>query len=212
MGDSIIRNTESSWAQQANFLTNAFKSQYGAQSAIFSQLTSHFTDMLKNPQGFSPAALSALRSGVVGQTANQFNQARQQVAATQAERGDFGGDVKSGVNAQISGQIAAGQAASTAGGLNEIEQANEQQKIQNQRVAESGLFGVAEGENPTGFAGAANQAAETTGSLGSQYFGTDQSGFGDMLGRSFASGLGNVLSGNAAISGGGGLKGMWGGK
>lgn len=201
MGDSILRNTESSWANQANFLTNAFKQQYGAQSAIFAQLTSHFSDMLKNPQGFSPAALSALRSGVVGQNATQFNNARQGIAATQAARGDFGSDVKSGVNAQISGQVAAGQAASTAGGLNEVEQANEQQKIQNQRVAESGLFGVAQGENPTGFAGAANSAAETTGSLGTQFFNTNNSGFGDMLGKSFASGLGNVLSGNATAGG-----------
>lgn len=204
MGDSIIRGTESSWAQQANYLANVFKTQYGAQSAIFQQLTSHFTDMLKNPTGFSTAALSSLRSGVIGQTATQFDQARKQVAATQAARGDFGSDVKSGVNAQIQGQISAGQASTTASGLDQVEQANEEQKIKNERVAEGGLEAVAAGENPTGFAGAATGAATATGELGSQYFGTDQSGFGDVLGKSFAQGLGGGMGGGLGkvLSGG----------
>ncbi len=194
MGDSIIRNTESSWAKFANYLTDTFKTQYGNQSNILNFLTSKFQDMVNNPQGFSPQALSALRGGSVDQISKQFQNARTAVAGTAAS-GNMTPDVKSGVGAQISGQIAAGQAGATAGELNNIELQNEQQRLQNQRIGLSGLSGVAAEENPLGYSGAANGAAGTTGNLGSQYFSTDQSGFFDVLGRSFASGLGSTLSG-----------------
>lgn len=202
MGDQIIRNTEASWTGFANTLVSDFKSQFGAQTALFQQLTSKFTEMLKNPQGFSQQALSALRGGTVGQIANQFNQARQGVQATQAARGDFGSDVKSGVNAQISGQIAGQQAGATASGLDEIEQANEQQKINNQNIAIGGLKDVASMENPNGLAGEANQGASTIGNLGSQYYQTNQNGLGQQLQNSFGSAVGKIMTGGiSALSG-----------
>jgi hypothetical protein len=37
--------------------------------------------------------------------------------------------------------------------------------------------------------------------LGTDYFNTDQSGFSDVLGKSFGNGLGSVLSGHAVIGG-----------
>jgi hypothetical protein len=201
MGDNIVHSTESSWGNFANYLTNAFKTQYGAQSSIFGFLTNKFTEMVNNPTGFSQQALSALRGGAVQQIATQFNNARQGVAATQSARGDFGGDVKSGINAQISGQIAGQQAGATAGGLDQIEQQNEQLKIENQRIAEQGLNQIGVEENPTGFAGAATSAASETGQLGMINNQIDQTGFLSQLGSSFARGLGSgagkLLSGSA---------------
>lgn len=206
MGDSIIRGTENSWANFSNNLVSDFQQQYGAQSSIFSFLTGKFTDMVNNPQGFSPAALSALRGGAVDTISKQFNNAKQALGAGMAAQGSFGGDVKSGVNAQLQGNLAYQQAGATANELGGIELQNEQQKISNQRFAEQGLNEIGVEENPTGFAGAATSAAGETGQLGSEYFSTDQSGFGDVLGKSFASGLGNVLSGNAVLSGSGASK------
>lgn len=201
MGDSILRNTESSFANFANYLTDAFKTQFGNQSNILQALTSKFTDMVNNPQGFSAAALSALRGGSVDNLAKQFSNARVAVGNNIAARGDAGSEVQSGVKSQIAGQIAGQQAGATASDLNDIELQNEQQRLNNQRIGLSGLENTAAQYNPLGFSGAAEGAAGTTGSLGSAFFQTDNNGFLDKLGSSFASGLGNVLSGNAVLSG-----------
>lgn len=200
MGDSIIRSTESSWLNFSNFLTNTFKTQYGLQSDIFKTLTSTLTNQLTNPHGFDPATLSALRGSATDNISKQFNNARQNVQAGMAVNGGFGSDVKSGVNAQIEGGIAGQQAGTEAGALDTIEQENAQLKQENYWKAVSGLGEVASAENPQSYAGQATSAADTTGKLGTDYFSTDNSGFGDQLGKSFASGLGNVLSGNAILS------------
>jgi hypothetical protein len=203
MGDSILRSTENSWQQFSNYLTNTFKTQFGAQSDIFKNLTATLTDQLNNPHGFSPATLSALRGGMTDNISTQFNSARQNIGATQAARGDFSGDVKSGVNAQISGQLAGQQAGAEAGGLDQIEQEDAQLKQQNYWNAVSGLQGVAQSEAPQSYASAATGAASETGQLGSEFFQTDNNGFSDKLGSSFAGGLGSVLSGQAFVGSGG---------
>ncbi len=51
----------------------------------------------------------------------------------------------------------------------------------------------------TPYAGSATSAAGETGALGSDYFQTDNNGFMDKLGSSFASGLGQVLSGAKTV-------------
>jgi phage-related protein len=198
MGDSIIRSTESQWGNFANYLTNVFKTQYGLQSNIFSALTNQFTSMINNPQGYSQAALSGLKGGLVQNVATQFNNAKQNVQNNEAVQGSFGGNVKSGVNAQINGQLGAAAASTTASGLDQIEQQNEQLKIENQRIGMQGLMGVAQGENPQSFMSGATSAAGAVGSLGMDYFNTDQSGFGDVLGRSFANSFGGALGGASA--------------
>jgi hypothetical protein len=197
-GDSIIRSTENSWANFSNTLMSAFSQQYGAQSSIFQFLTSKFTDMIKNPQGFSPAALSAMRGGAVDTLTKQFQNAKTAVNGQLSLNGSIGGDVKSGVASQIRGGLAGQQAGATAGVLSNIELANEEKKIENQRIGLQGLNGVGVEENPTGFAGQATSAAGAVGGLGSEYHGTDSGGFGDMFKQSFASGLGSTLSGGNA--------------
>jgi hypothetical protein len=203
LGDSILRTSENAWQNFSKQLSNDFASQYNNQSAIYAGLTSTLTNEMNNPHGFSPATLSALRGGTTDNIATQFNNARQNIQAGQAANGSFGGDVKSGVAAQISGQLAGQQASAEASGLDTIEQQDAQLKQSNFWNAEQGLQGVAAGEDPTAIAKQANSAAAETGQLGSEYFQTDQSGFGDMLGKSFANGLGNVLSGNAILGGSG---------
>lgn len=201
-GDSIVRSTENSWANFSNTLMGAFQQQYGAQSSIFNFLTSKYTDMIKNPQGFSPAALSAMRGGAVDNLTKQFQNAKQAVNGQLSLNGGIGGDVKSGVASQIQGGLAGQQAGATAGALDNIEMANEQQKIDNQRFAEQGLNNVGVEENPTGFASQASSAAGTVGGLGSEYHSTDSGGFGDAFKQSFGSGLGKTLSGGNAGQGG----------
>ena len=215
-GDSILKGTEQSWGQFSNTLQNAFATQYGLQSGIYNFLTSKFTDMINNPQGFSQQALAALRGSTISNIATQFNNARQGIGATQAARGDFGGDVKSGVNAQISGQLAGQQAGAVAGGLDQLEQANEEQRLTNQRIGLQGLNEVGNEENPMGFAGQANTAAEDTGKLALERFQTTSPGFGQILGDSFAgalgSGMGSLLTGGNSGAGAntGGVKGWFG--
>lgn len=208
-GDSIIRSQENSWANFSNTLMGAFQQQYGAQSSIFNFLTSKYTDMIKNPQGFSPAALSAMRGGAVDNLTKQFQNAKQAVNGQLSLNGGIGGDVKSGVASQIQGGLAGQQAGATAGALDNIEMANEQQKIDNQRFAEQGLNQVGVEENPTGFASQATSAADATGQLGSEYHATNDPGFLQTFGSSFASGLGKTLSGGNN-SGSGGTKGFFG--
>lgn len=205
MGDSIIRGQEQSFAQFANYLTDLFKTQYGNQQDILKALTSKFTDMVNNPQGFSQATLSALRGGSVDTLSKQFQAAQQAVGAQQAVNGGAAkaAGVTSGVEKQIQGQMAGQMASSTAGALDTIQQENEQQKIQNQRIGLSGLGEVAAMENPQSYGSEATGTAATVGNLGSEYFNTDQSGFFDVLGRSFASGLGNTLSGGNSTGKGG---------
>jgi hypothetical protein len=208
MSDSMIRSTENQWLNFSNFLTNTFKSQFGLQSDIFKTLTSTLTDQLTNPHGFSQATLAALRGGMTDNVSTQFNNARQNIQAGQAARGNFGGDVKSGIDAQISGQLAGQQAGAQASGLDTIEQQDAQLKQENQWRAVQGLETVAQEENPQSFAGLADNAANTTLQAGMDAFQQDQSSFGNVFKKSFASGLGNVLSGNAIFSGSGGAGAM----
>jgi hypothetical protein len=183
-------------------LSNVFATQYGLQSSVYAGLTKSLTDQMQNPHGFSPATLSALRGSMTDNLSTQFNNARQGIQAGQAVNGSFGGDVKSGVDAQIRGQLAGQQASSQASGLDQIEQEDEQLKNQNMWKAEEGLQQVAQGEDPNAFAKNANLAAGEEGQLGSEYAATDV-GFGSKLSGAFASGLGNVLSGNAILGSGG---------
>lgn len=197
MGDFNVVTTQNSWANFSNYLQNAFKTQYGAQSGIYNFLTTTFTNMINNPNGFSQAALASLRGSTVQNIATQYNSARQTVQNNMAANGSFGSDVKSGVNAQIMGQIAGGQAAATASGLDQIEQANEEQKIKNQQIGEEGLMDVAAGENPLGFSSAANSAAGTVGQLGVDEAQINaeqnQNSLMSQLGGSFFKGLGGGL-------------------
>jgi hypothetical protein len=194
VGDSIIRGTESAWSKFANYLTDTFKTQYGEQSQIFSFLKNNLINTIQNPQGFGTKALAALRGGAADSVTTQFQNASKAVAAT-PQAGNMNPDVQSGVAAQIKGQLAGGQAAATAQDFNQIALQDETLKNENRQGALRLLYGVGEGENPTGYASQATGAAGTTGNLGSQYFNTNNSGFFDQLGGAFAQGLGKTLSG-----------------
>ncbi len=196
MGDSIIRSTEDQWAKFASFLTDTFKSQYSTQQGLLSYLTGTLKSQIENPHGFSPQTLAALRGGATDNVTTQFESARKAAGST-AAGGMFNPEVGSGVAAQIKGQIGAGQAGEEAGALNNIALQDEQMKQNNFWKAISGLSGVTEMESPTAFGQLANGAAGTTGGLGSDYFSTDNSGFLDKLGSSFATTLGSTLAGGS---------------
>ena len=141
-------------------LDAAFGQNFGRQSDIYQNLTRSLTPTLNagiNQEGFSPEEKAALNTNAINTTGANYRNAAQAVGGQLAGRGDSSG-LQSGVDQQIKGDIAAKAAGQLSNEQNQIVQADYGQGRQNYFNALSGLGGVAAGENPTGFAGAANQA------------------------------------------------------
>src|SRR5947209_16758472 len=177
MGDSILRGSEANWAKFSNYLTDAFKTQFGTQSQLFQQLTSTLTASLQNPHGFDASTLSALRGNAADSTARQFQNASQAIGNTSAARGDMGSEVQSGISSQIRGMLSGESAGGLAEELSGIQLKDAELKDANRWKAIGRLENVPETENPNPLAGNANNAASTTGALGSEYLNTDESGY-----------------------------------
>lgn len=179
-GDSAIKNQEN---QQAGFntqLQNVFTQQFGAQSGILNFLQGKLTNQINNPTGFSPAQMAALNTNNTENSAKSF--ANAQAATQNAEAARGGSALPSGVSAQLAAGNANAAAASNAQGANAIQLANASQQQNNYWNAVQGLSGVANQENPTGFAGLFNQGSSNVGNLGVDYNQTQQSQLESTLG------------------------------
>lgn len=196
-GDQTAKSAEASSATFATTLQNAFKTQFGAQSAVLDFLNSKLTAAVDNPQGMSPQALAAARTQATQQTSGDYAKAEQAVNGQIAARG--GSTLPSGVDAQIHGSLAAAGANEESNAQNNITLQNEQLRQQNYWNAVSGLNGVANEYNPNGFAGGANSATGNVAGLSTAFQQSKQNGFLSTLGNSFAKGLGSGLSGAATM-------------
>lgn len=183
-------------------LQASFGQAFGKQQAILDSLTSKLTDMMNNPKGFDPKTLALMKTNA-SDTVTRQTLAAQTAASASAARGSA--DLGSGVNAQISGSIAGM-------GANELASENSNIDIQsgvlqNQNLwnAISGLTGVARAEDPSGLAGAANDAGKTTASLGSAFLASKQADWNNTFGvvKGIA-GLGMAAAGLPKFGGGGG--------
>jgi len=191
-GDSTLKAQEQAQANFTNTLMQSYKQQFGQQSQILSFLTGKLQPMINNPTGFSPEALTAMRTGATENTATSYGQAEQALHAQEAARG--GNGLPSGVDAQLEAENANQGAALNAQSQNQITLQNEQLKQQNYWNAVNALSGNAAQYNPTGYAGQATSGSEAVGNLGTAYKNSQSSQLLGALGG-IAGGAGTALAG-----------------
>lgn len=146
--------------QQSNFyntLQSSYAQNFGAQSAILSNLNSALQPIISggpNQQGFSAGENAALTGSAINNAATANRNA--QVVAGSNVGGNTG--VTTGGQKQLQASIATGVGNNLSTNLNQINQANYATGRQNFFGAEQALGGVASQYNPTGYAGATNSA------------------------------------------------------
>lgn len=166
-GDSTLRSQEKSQAAFTGTLMSTFKTQFANQSGILNFLSGKLQPMINNPQGYSPEALAAMRTGATETGATQFGNAQKALQESEAARG--GNGLPSGVDAQLTAQNANSAAAQESQAQEGITLQNEQQKQNNFWNATNALNGVAAEENPIGYAGQSTAGSQAVGDLGTAY-------------------------------------------
>lgn len=187
-GDSTAKNAEQAQAAFTQTLQSSFQQAFANSQGILSGLTSKLTEAMNNPQGFSPAELQLMKSQASDTVTGQTQAAEKAASTYAASHG--GADLGSGVQSQIAGTIAASGATEQAKESSNIDLANAEQQQQNYWRAIGGLSNVAQAENPTGFAGAANQGAGEVANLSQAVLASQQAGWQD---------VGSVISGVAGL-------------
>lgn len=205
-GDSTAKASETASAAMQTTLNSSFQTAFGKNQAALDSVSSAMTKMLNNPQGFDPKTLALMKTNasdtVTQQTANA------QTAANTYLSTHGGPDLGSGVAAQIKGSIAGAGATETAKEESGIDVENGMLQNQNYWNAVNGLTSVANAENPTAYANAANGSANATADLSKAYLASTQAGWQDTMG--VISGVAGLASAAAGIpkfggsSGGGG--------
>jgi len=202
-GDSTAKDAEKSQAAFTTTLQNAFKTQFATQQNVLKFLTGKMEAGITNPQGYDAATKSALNTNVIQDSATNFQNALKTAQAIDATHGGKG--LPSGVQEQITGQLAGAQANSESAGLNQVQQQDAQLKQQNYWNSVNALNGTAAQINPLGYAGGANSGSGAVAGLSEAYSQSQQTGFLNTLGNSFAGTLGKTLGGGNMTPGSGWL-------
>lgn len=179
-GDSTVKQTEQAQAAFTSTLTSAFKTAFANQQTVLQPVIAKLTDMLNNPQGFSPATMALMKTGATETVQAATESAQKAANAYLASRG--GPTLGSGVAAQIGGSIAAGGAEATAKELSNIDIQSGLLQNENYWRAISGLTGVAAAENPTGFANAETNSANSVADLSKAYLASQQADWQNTFG------------------------------
>ena len=187
-GDSTAKANEQSQLQFSQQLQSDFATTFGQNQGLFKQLSGVLQQALTNPQGYSPAALAAMRTSATDTIASQTQAAK--VAAGNYAATHGGSALPSGVNAQIAGGIATAGAQSQAQAQNQITQANEDLRQQNYWRAISGLGSVMGENNPLGYAGAQTGASNASTGAGNLLLQSQQAGWAN---------VGGIISGVAGL-------------
>jgi hypothetical protein len=160
--ETATAGQQSSTAQQ---LASNYGSQFGAQSAITSNLTNILNPIAEagpDQQGFGANETAAINTDIGQGTGTNYAHADQALQTQEAGRGGGAESLPSGVNAQLGAGIATSAAQTQSNEQLGATEANYAQGRANFGNAVSGLDTVAGIENPLGYAGAAtgaNQAA-----------------------------------------------------
>lgn len=187
-GDSTAKSTEQAQAAFTNTLSSAFTTAFGANQAMLGTLSAKLTQMINNPQGFSPATLALMKTNATETTQAQTLNAERAASAAESMHG--GPTLGSGVNAQIAGSIAATGAEQTAQEESNIDVQSGLLQNANYWKAISGLTNVAEAENPTGIASSEAGVANSTANLSNAVTSSEQAGWSD---------VGSIISGVAGL-------------
>lgn len=149
-----------SQAAFTNTLQSSFKTAFAANQSILGNLTSTLTKAIANPQGYTPAEMAALRTGVTDSVATGTANATRANAAYGATHG--GADLGSGVQAQIQGQTQEAGMVANSQGQNQVTIGNAERQQTNYWTAINGLTQVGAAYNPTGYASAESNSANAT--------------------------------------------------
>ena len=189
-GDSTASNAEKNQNAFDKQLMTLFQAQYGKQSAITDFLTKQMEPLISaGGQGYSPAALAAMRTSASDTLSNEFAGARRAVNATESR------DLPSGVNAQVQGSLMAQEAEQQAAAQNQVTLANENQRQQNYWNSINVLNGQAAMENPLGYASSAENSGNVIGDLSNAHTNSAAHSFGGELGGALAGGIGTGIGG-----------------
>jgi hypothetical protein len=191
-GDKTLKAQEQAQANFTNTLMASYKTQFAKQGAILDFLTSKMKPMIDNPTGYSPAALTAMRTQATEGTAKSYSQAEQALHEAEATRG--GNGLPSGVDAQLEAENARAGAAQNATSQQDITLANENLRQANYWNAVNSLGGTGAQFNPTGYANSANSGTEATSNIGTAYKNSQSSQLLGALGG-IAGGVGSAVGG-----------------
>jgi hypothetical protein len=189
-------------AETGNFyqeLSSAYQSEFKQYSGILNSLHDAWTPVLNggiNQQGFSPSELAVLNGNAINSTAANYKAASAAVGDQLAARGGGNSFLPSGTTAQIDASIATKAAQQLSTEQNQITLANYAQGRQNFQAASGALSGVAQLDNPTGFAGAASGVGDQAFKMATQINAENNSWKNDLIGA--VTGLGEAALGAKA--------------
>lgn len=210
-GDSTDAATEQLQNQQteqdmnfASQLQSVFQQQFSTQQTALNYLNGQMQTITNNPQGYSPAALAAMRTSATDQLSTQYQSAQQALNAQQFASGSR--DLPSGVNSQLSASLLNSEATDKAAAQNNITVQNANLANQNFWNATNVENGVAAEENPQSYAAAAtgssaagSSAANAVAADSNANTNANSNSFGGALAKGFGStlgsGLGTILTG-----------------
>ncbi len=197
-GDDAAKSTEKSTADFTNTLQGVFATNNASQQEKLNFLTKQLESGVTNPQGYSPETLASMRTQAAESGAQNNADVMQAVNEKNATQ-TSATSLPSGVQEQIQAGIAAKEAANESNQQLGITQANGQLQVENQNRDIAALEGVAQAENPTGFAGASNNAAGEVSNLSQAVTKANGPGVGSILGSIAGSALG--MAGSALTGG-----------
>lgn len=192
-GDQLVQQNEQAQLDLNKQLAASFSQNNAMNKQTLDYLNGKLKPMIENPTGFSPEALTALRTSTSDTNAGQFNDATSALNDQLAARGGAS-SLPSGVDAQLRAQVASVGATQEASSQNGITLQNEQLKQQNLWNAINALSGNATAYNPTGFANSATSGAGAVSNLSQALTASKQSQLLGALGG-VAAGAGSALGG-----------------
>ena len=161
-------------------LDSSFKATFANQQQILGFLSAKLQQMILHPSGFTPAEMTALRTGATDATAAATANAQKSVAAYGASHG--GADLGSGVQAQIQGEVATSGAQELSREQNQITVANAEREQTNYWNAIGGLTGLGRAYDPTGYANAETNSANATTAASHEVSAEQQQGWQNAFG------------------------------
>lgn len=161
-------------------IDSSFKTTFANQQQILGFLSAKLQQMIAHPSGFTPAELTALRTGATDTTAAATANAQKAVAAYGASHG--GADLGSGVQAQIQGAVATSGAQELSREKSQITIADAERQQENYWSAINGLTGVGRAYDPTGYASAETSSANATTAASHEVSAEKQTGWQNAFG------------------------------
>jgi hypothetical protein len=199
-GDNTAQGAEKSQGNFTQMLQNTFATNNAQQQSQLNFLNTKLQSAINNPQGFDPQTLASMRAQANDAVAAQDQNVQRSVANRQAVQGGAAA-LPSGVNAQVDAEIASQAAEAGNSAQQSITEQNAQLQNQNQQRAISNEMGVAQEENPEGFASAENTSAGEVSNLSQAVTASSGPTVGSILGSVAGAGLQGWASGGFKIPG-----------